>query len=133
MTLIDSESELTGAAAFNCLFDRLQSIPTYDDTFGELYVYRQSCGPWMVISGIVRALSWEDAFSIARDEFATAVDWDDLTQECKRDNGENGQGCDCHAFADNNGLVEIDANERLDSLTPADIKAERLALFTRPL
>lgn len=40
-------------------------IPVYDDGFGQLYIHRDSMG----ISGIVRAQSWEDAYSICEDEF----------------------------------------------------------------
>lgn len=41
------------------------SIPTYDDGFGPLWIHRDSMG----ISGIVRAQTWEDAYSICEDEF----------------------------------------------------------------
>lgn len=37
-------------------------IPCYDDGFGKLYIHRDSIS----ISGIVRAQSWEDAYSILR-------------------------------------------------------------------
>lgn len=40
-------------------------IPVYDDGFGPLYIHRDSMG----ISGIVRARTWEDAYSICEDEF----------------------------------------------------------------
>jgi hypothetical protein len=40
-------------------------IKTYDDGFGPLWVYRDSMG----VSGIVRAKTWEDAYSICEDEF----------------------------------------------------------------
>ena len=41
------------------------AIPVYDDGFGSLYIHRDSMG----ITGIVRAQSWEDAYSICEDEF----------------------------------------------------------------
>jgi hypothetical protein len=41
------------------------SIPVYDDGFGPLFIHRDSLG----ISGIVRAQTWEDAYSICEDEF----------------------------------------------------------------
>jgi hypothetical protein len=41
------------------------SIHTYDDGFGPLFIHRDSIG----ISGIVRARTWEDAYSICEDEF----------------------------------------------------------------
>lgn len=40
-------------------------ISIYDDGYGALYVHRNSLG----ISGIVRARTWEDAYSICEDEF----------------------------------------------------------------
>ena len=41
------------------------SIPVYDDGFGPLFIHRDSMG----ISGIVRAQTWGDAYSICEDEF----------------------------------------------------------------
>lgn len=41
------------------------SIQTYDDGFGPFWIHRDSMG----ISGIVRAQTWEDAYSICEDEF----------------------------------------------------------------
>jgi len=46
------------------------SIPVYDDGFGPLFIHRDSMG----ISGIVRAQTWEDAYSICEDEFFPAAD-----------------------------------------------------------
>ena len=40
-------------------------ISTYDDGFGPLWISRNSIG----INGIVRAQTWEDAYSICEDEF----------------------------------------------------------------
>jgi hypothetical protein len=40
-------------------------IQTYDDGYGQLWISRSSTG----INGIVRAQSWEDAYSICEDEF----------------------------------------------------------------
>lgn len=45
-------------------------IPVYDDGYGQLYIHRDSMG----ISGIVRAQTWEDAYSICEDEFFPAGD-----------------------------------------------------------
>lgn len=41
------------------------AIPVYDDGYGQLFIHRDSMG----ISGIVRAQTWEDAYSICEDEF----------------------------------------------------------------
>lgn len=45
-------------------------IPTYDDGFGPLWIMRDSMG----IMGIVRAQTWEEAYSIAEDEFFPEAD-----------------------------------------------------------
>ena len=42
-----------------------RAIEVYDDGFGPLWIHRHSMG----ISGIVRAQTWEDAYSICEDEF----------------------------------------------------------------
>lgn len=54
-------------------------IPVYDDGFGPLWIHRDSMG----ISGIVRAQTFENAYSICEDEFfpeATET-VDELVQE----------------------------------------------------
>jgi hypothetical protein len=56
-------------------------IPTYDDGFGGLYVIRNSLG----IVGIARAKSWEDAYSIAEDEFFPEAD--ETVEELQREYG----------------------------------------------
>ncbi len=45
-------------------------IPTYDDGYGPLWISRCSIG----IMGIVRARTWEDAYSICEDEFFPEAD-----------------------------------------------------------
>lgn len=63
--LINDEQSLVGATSrFG------HAIRTYDDGFGPLWIHRDSMG----ISGIVRAQSWEDAYSICEDEFFPAGD-----------------------------------------------------------
>ncbi len=58
--LITDSQSLVGALT------RFRSaIPVYDDGFGSLFIHRDSLG----ISGIVRAQSWGDAYSICEDEF----------------------------------------------------------------
>lgn len=47
-------------------------LRTYDDGFGPLWIHRDSMG----ISGIVRAQTWHDAYSICEDEFFPAGDDD---------------------------------------------------------
>lgn len=45
-------------------------IPVYDDSWGPLWIHCDSMG----ISGIVRAKTWEDAYSICEDEFFPEAD-----------------------------------------------------------
>jgi hypothetical protein len=54
-------------------------IQVYDDGFGPLWIHRDSMG----ISGIVRAQTWEDAYSICEDEFFPEADEtiDELVKE----------------------------------------------------
>lgn len=58
-TLTDSQRLVSAVNQFN------SPIPVYDDGFGQLFIHRNSMG----ISGIVRAQSWENAYSICEDEF----------------------------------------------------------------
>lgn len=46
------------------------AIPIYDDGYGPLWISRNSIG----INGIVRAKTWEDAYSICEDEFFLEAD-----------------------------------------------------------
>ena len=46
------------------------SIKTYDDAYGPLWISRNSIG----INGIVRAQTWENAYSICEDEFFPEAD-----------------------------------------------------------
>lgn len=45
-------------------------IKVYDDSWGPLFIHRDSMG----ISGIVRAQTWENAYSICEDEFFPECD-----------------------------------------------------------
>jgi hypothetical protein len=63
--LITDEQTLNGATSrFG------HAIPVYDDGYGPLFIHRNSIG----ISGIVRAQTWHDAYSICEDEFFPAGD-----------------------------------------------------------
>jgi len=59
--LISDEQSLDGATYGRGNY----SIQTYDDGYGPLWISRNSIG----INGIVRARTWEDAYSICEDEF----------------------------------------------------------------
>lgn len=45
-------------------------ISVYDDGYGPMFIHRDSMG----VSGIVRAQTWEDAYSICEDELFPAGD-----------------------------------------------------------
>lgn len=109
------------------------SIPVYDDGFGSLFIHRDSMG----ISGIVRAQSWEDAYSICEDEFFTAGDKEAGEEMARIEALPDGpdrahlQACwdESYGFRGNSrkekdgtqsSIYAKDLNgDRLDSLTPA--------------
>jgi hypothetical protein len=64
--LITDEQTFDGAVYHRAEF----SIQTYDDGYGPLWISRDSMG----INGIVRARTWEDAYSICEDEFFSEAD-----------------------------------------------------------
>lgn len=73
--LIKDNQRLIGATNY---FGRF--IRTYDDGYdGPLFIHRDSMG----ISGIVRAQTWEDAYSICEDEFFPSAD-EEAIEEMKR-------------------------------------------------
>lgn len=75
-TLItDDQSLLSAKGRFG------RNIPVYDDGFGPLFIHRDSMG----ISGIVRAQSWEDAYSICEDEFFPEAD--ETVEELQKEYG----------------------------------------------
>ena len=71
--ITDSQSLVSAFSRFG------STIPIYDDGYGPLFIHRDSMG----ISGIVRAQTWEDAYSICEDEFFSAGD-EDANEESKK-------------------------------------------------
>lgn len=69
-TMIPEGHRLTGAMRGD------SPVPIYDDGGDEdpLFVFFLSCGPWLYPAGVVRASSWEDAYSICEDEFFPEAD-----------------------------------------------------------
>jgi len=59
-----------GQQLVSAKFQSGYEIKTYDDGFGPLWISRNSIG----INGIVRAQTWEDAYSICEDEFFPEAD-----------------------------------------------------------
>ena len=109
------------------------AIPVYDDGFGTLFIHRGSMG----ISGIVRAQTWEDAYSICEDEFFPAGDEDAISSMNEIEEMEEGiershaQACwdEAYGYRHNGGLKMPDGSvsyiyakdmngDSLDSLTP---------------
>ena len=64
------------------------SLPIYDDGYGPLFIHRDSMG----ISGIVRAQTWEDAYSICEDEFFPSAD-SEATDKPYSELSEHEQAC----------------------------------------
>ena len=100
-------------------------IPVYDDYIGQLYVYRDSMG----VEGIVRAMSWEDAYGICQDEFI--MEATETVEELEKEYGEDWIEHECfqesYGFRPNgpnqsdklqHGIYAKDVNgEALDVLT----------------
>lgn len=51
-----------------------RDIPFYDNGYGPLYVHLSQCGHFSFVAGIVRAMSFEDAYGIVEDEFLPEAD-----------------------------------------------------------
>ena len=131
MKLITDDQNLVGAKS------RFGTpIPVYDDGYGQLYIHRDSLG----ISGIVRARSWADAYSICEDEFFPSADdeafetpYDQLSAHDRacwdeaygyRPNGQGGPTPD-----KDRGVYAKDLNgDSLDSLTPGLVAELELTL-----
>lgn len=102
-------------------------IPVYDDGFGPLYIHRDSLG----VSGIVRAQTWEDAYSICEDEFFPAADEseEEFIQEFGEDFTEDAAWQESYGFRPNGGIYRRDLHgDRLDLLTPELLEALKIRL-----
>ncbi len=129
--ITDSQSLVSAKGRFG------HSIPVYDDGFGSLFVWQTTCGNFGMVGGIVRAQSWEDAYSICEDEFMPAGDKEAGEEQIRIQAMEDGeeknhaQACWDEAYGyRNNSRTEKDGSQssiyakdlngdRLDSLTPA--------------
>ena len=130
-TLIDDTRSLTGVKS---RFGR--DIAYYDDGYGPLWVHRGSMG----ISGVVRAETWEKAYSICEDEF-----FPDATESEEEIIAEYGNeywddACFQKAFGyrntpgDGKGIVYAkDLNgDYLDLLTPGLVGELEVTIETEP-
>ena len=118
----DSQSLISAKGRFG------HAIPVYDDGYGNLYIHRDSMG----ISGIVRAQSWEEAYSICEDEFfpaATEAE-EEFIKEYGEDFMENGCWQEAYGFR-NNSRTEEDGTQ--SSLYQKDINGDSLDLLTAEL
>ena len=110
------------------------AIPVYDDGFGPLFIHRDSMG----ISGIVRAQTWEDAYSICEDEFFPSADEteEEFIAEYGGDFTEDACWNEAYGFRPNgarevgeSGIYCKDLNgDSLDILTPDLLEALEITL-----
>ena len=118
-TLITDDQELVSATT------RYGSpIKTYDDGMGTLYAYRDAGG----LRGVVRALSWYDAWEIVEDEILTPIPEEDMPEAYGFDTLEElqaaeepdlAEGYSYQSNATGSGIVQHDLNgESLNELTP---------------
>ena len=96
--LISDGQSLVGAKT---RFD--SPIRIYDDGFGPLFIHRDSMG----ITGIVRAQTWEDAYSICEDEFFPEAN--ETVEELRKE---------YNFKREERKMVRVNGVERLE--TPAD-------------
>jgi len=100
-------------------------IPTYDDYFGTLWVFRNASG----LAVVVRTSDWSSAYEIVDDEIKTPIDEDDIPEAYGFNDGlpEGGiqddtnliEGYIYQSNATGSGIVEYDLNgEYLEPLTP---------------
>jgi hypothetical protein len=81
------DEETTGVIKDNeclesaCYISSSSKIPVYDGGFGPLWIHRNSIG----VTGIVRAPTWSDAYSICEDEFFPEAD--ETVEELKKEYG----------------------------------------------
>lgn len=59
--------------------DSIRDLCVYDDGFGGLYLWGHQFG----VCGVIRAQTFQDAFEIWEDEYATRADWEEFEQACK--------------------------------------------------
>jgi hypothetical protein len=109
-------------------------IPTYDDGFGPLWIHRNSMG----ISGIVRAQTWEDAYSTCEDEFFPAADEEaaadraNIDTELIDEEASHLQACWDEAYG-YRGNTRRMPDGTLSSIYARDLNGEALDLLTPEL
>lgn len=115
-----------------------RAIPVYDDGFGPLFVWQTSLGNFGMVGGIVRAQTWEDAYSICEDEFFPAGDEDARkdqavidAMECDEERA-HAQACFDEAFG-YRGNSRKEKDGTLSIIYAKDLSGDRLDLLTHEL
>lgn len=101
-------------------------IRFYDDGYGPLWVYRTSTG----ITGIIRAMTWEDAYECILDDILVPIPVEEIPEaygfygenaQQELENAEEPELTEGYHYQPNSsgsGIVSIDLNgEALDQLT----------------
>lgn len=104
------------------------TIPVYDDGFGPLFIHRDSMG----VSGIVRAQTWEDAYSICEDEFFPDADEteEELIAEFGTDYQDNACFQEQYGYRGNTGGAN---GKRKSILYAKDLNGDSLDRLTREM
>ena len=129
-TLITDDQSLDGAS----MHEGRVKIDVYDDGYGPLFIHRDSMG----ISGIVRAQTWEDAYSICEDEFFPSGDEDaskDMDEIEAMEEGEERnhlQACWDEAYGYRNNTRRMDDGS-LSCIYAKDLNGDSLELLTPEL
>lgn len=130
--ITDDQALVSAAGRFG------HSIPTYDDGFGQLYVWQTTLGNFGIVGGIVRAQSWEDAYSICEDEFFPAGDVDAAKDHAEIEALPEGkerdhlQACWDEAYG-YRGNSRKEADGSRSSVYAKDLNGDRLDVLTAEL
>jgi hypothetical protein len=132
--LITDNQSLVSAAFVHYEGANPIAIPVYDDGFGPLFIHRDSMG----VSGIVRAQTWEDAYSICEDEFFPAADLDARKEQERIDElppgkeKDHSQDCWEEAYG-YRGNSRRESDGTLSSIYAKDLNGDSLDLLTPEL
>lgn len=130
--MITDEQSLAGATMHGTI-----NVPVYDDGCGPLWILQDSMG----VRGVIRALTWEDAWEIGEDEMMpdadeTEADW---VKEYGEDYVEDPCWNEAYGFRPNgpnkvggSAVYQKDLNgEWLNPLTPEMVEALSMTLDIR--
>ena len=128
--MITDEQSFNGAVMHGTI-----PVKTYDDGYGPLWIMRNSMG----VQGIIRARSWEDAYSIAEDEIfpdPSPEEEEDFATDYGDEYWDHPHWQESYGYRPNyngtSGYYQKDLNgESLDRLTPEMVDALSLTLDIR--